>query len=429
MTPPATRQLKWADDQTLGAVRPTVRSLLEASPSYAKLPDDEKRELAAQMVKVASYMANPDGLAATELSEQGGVLMDTRAMASGAAPMMPDSVAGPDADQEAPAQALAEKEDPVTATKRRLSEKSAFAGEDFVPAAVEAGVEQFGELVKKVDFTKFVSGLIKGVFEAIVDSSIEQMRAYGDLLANVAKTIDQFAQDNISENNARDWLAESFPGELGIETSDTGFGFAEGDTPEPAPRLVASGDDPEATARAISERLGMAQPVTDLSDENQERKMVLAARLQMARGRQQLLASMVTLGINRIVVTDGLIHAKVVFDMRASDRATRRARASMFDRQKEASKSSFSAGYGSWYSPVSANVSAESSSEHVTTVQSSVDDTSESKAEVKARLTGEVRVNFKSDYFPMEKLANPQMIAAIQGNAIPPEQPAAIAPA
>ena len=41
------------------------------------------------------------------------------------------------------------------------------------------------------------------------------------------------------------------------------------------------------------------------------------------------------------------------------------------------------------------------------------------QAEIKAKLTGEVRVNFKSDYFPMEKLASPGMIASIQGNATP----------
>ena len=73
------------------------------------------------------------------------------------------------------------------------------------------------------------------------------------------------------------------------------------------------------------------------------------------------------------------------------------------------------------------------STEHVATVESSVDETSESKADVKAKLTGEVRVNFKSDYLPMEKLATPQMIAAIQGNAIPADpvgvaEPGAAAP-
>src|SRR5205085_10656291 len=30
--------------------------------------------------------------------------------------------------------------------------------------------------------------------------------------------------------------------------------------------------------------------------------------------------------------------------------------------------------------------------------------------------------SFKSDYFPMEKMASPEMIAAIQGNAKPPEK-------
>jgi hypothetical protein len=76
------------------------------------------------------------------------------------------------------------------------------------------------------------------------------------------------------------------------------------------------------------------------------------------------------------------------------------------------------------------DTSIETSSEHVATVQSAVDDTSESKAETKARLSGEVRVNFKSDYFPMEKMASPDMILAIQGNAKPldvnrPQPPAA----
>ena len=143
----------------------------------------------------------------------------------------------------------------------------------------------------------------------------------------------------------------------------------------------------------------------------------------MARGRQQLLSSMVLLGINRIVVTDGLINAKVVFDMRASDVAQRRARASMLDSTETKASVAMETGFSSWLSPASASVKSQASTEHVATVQSAVDESSESKADVKARLSGEVRVNFKSDYFPMEKLATPQMIAAIQGNATPAAQP------
>ena len=144
-----------------------------------------------------------------------------------------------------------------------------------------------------------------------------------------------------------------------------------------------------------------------------------------------MLSSMVLLGINRIVVTDGLINAKVVFDFRASDQANRRARASLYDSDESRNKNTTGGGFVMpWGGAASVNENEQS---HVTTVQSSVDENSESKAELKAKLTGEVRVNFKSDYFPMEKLASPGMIASIQGNATPfdpnPPRPGAPAPA
>jgi hypothetical protein len=137
----------------------------------------------------------------------------------------------------------------------------------------------------------------------------------------------------------------------------------------------------------------------------------------MARSRQQLLSSMVLLGINRIVVTDGAINAKVVFDLKASDQARRKARASLYDSQASMNRNTTAVG-GNWGWGAAGSVN-ENVQQHVTTVGSAVDETSESKAEVKAKLSGEVRVNFKSDYFPMEKLATPGMIAAIQGNSLP----------
>jgi hypothetical protein len=51
-------------------------------------------------------------------------------------------------------------------------------------------------LVDDVDFPAFVADLVKGVFGAIVDSSIRQIEAYGDLLKDVAKSIDEFAKDD-----------------------------------------------------------------------------------------------------------------------------------------------------------------------------------------------------------------------------------------
>jgi hypothetical protein len=370
--------------QTLEAVRPAVRDLLLSVPSYKQLSPEEQQKIASGMVKIVSYMANPSGALTAPISS---------------------------------AQA-----DAVEATKQRLAKAPGQVGQDFKAGAVEQGVQQFGELVKKVDFPNFVGGLIKNVFQAIVESSIEQMRAYGELVANVSKSVDEFAKDNITENNSRDWLTQKYPETLGVGTgSDSSF--ADGDTAAPAaPKLQPKGDNPEQALQAISKDLNLAKPVTDLSDEAEEARLVQGARLQMAKGRQQLLASMVMLGINRIVVTDGVINAKVIFDVRASDQAKRQATASMADRQTSSLTNKIHAEYSAWYSPVSASMDNEYKQDHIATVQSAVDDQSESKAEVKAQLTGEVRVNFKSDYFPMEKMASPQMIAAIQGNSKPPEK-------
>jgi len=128
---------------------------------------------------------------------------------------------------------------------------------------------------------------------------------------------------------------------------------------------------------------------------------------------------MVMLGINRIVVTDGAITAKVIFDMRAEDQAKRKYTAQMYDEESQKSKESMSTSFGGWYSPGSASASAEAEQAHVATVGSALDETSESKAEVKAKLSGEVRVNFKSDYLPLEKMATPEMMSVIQGNSTP----------
>lgn len=385
---------KWEDRETLSAVRPAVRDMLLGVPAFKHLSPEEQENIARTMVRVASYMANPDGVV-TENTPEGNSPVVARAQA-----------------------------DAIEATKERLSKAPGQVGTDFEAGAVREGVEQFGALVQKVDFPKFVGGLIQNVFQAIVDSSIQQMRAYGELLANVAKTVDEYARDNISENNARDWLSQKYPDALGVEFNTMSDAFADGQptAPQQTATLGAKGENPEQRLGEISKEVLLEKPVTDVSDPNEELRLVNAARLQMARGRQQLLASMVMMGINRIVVTDGLIHAKVIFDMRAQDSAQRKATASMMDRQKETSVSTMNVSYGGWMSPVDASYSRQDTTEHVATVQSAVEDTSESKAEVKAKLSGEVRVNFKSDYFPMEKMASPQMIAAIQGNSQPPEK-------
>lgn len=405
--------------EAFDAARPEVQRLLTAIPSFLNLPDDQRKEIAADTVRVLSYITDPNGVRSeiAEREARGELLPVSTGQA--VEPAAPAPLREP-----ATVRAL----DAVEDTKKALSRSPGFAGKDFKAGAVEQGVEQFGNMVQKVDFPAFVGGLIKNVFQAIVESSIEQMHAYGELIANVAKTTDQFMRENIGEAAGRDYLADAYPDALAINTDGNSSGFADGEQAPPAPaRLEATGEDPAVRLAEISRDMNINPPVTDLSDANAELRLVTAARLQMAKQRQQLLSSMVMLGINRIVITDGSINAKVVFDMRASDTAKREYKAQMHDRQSSSNTNTAKVGYGSWFSPVSASMSNVNTQAHVATVGSAVDESSESKAEVKAKLSGEVRVNFKSDYLPLDKMATPEMMSVIQGNSTPynPNQPSA----
>ena len=125
-------------------------------------------------------------------------------------------------------------------------------------AELPKGTDGSGQRVLEVSFPGFVADLMKGVFDAILKASIDQMKAFARLIAAVAKSLEQFRDQNISDNQARDFLTEQFP-DLKL-------------------------DPPKLKARPPARRL--------------------------ATSRQQLLATMVLMGINRVVVTDGRIRAR-----------------------------------------------------------------------------------------------------------------------
>lgn len=174
--------------QALARVRPAAREMLTRIPAFAQLTPEEQNQLAHDMVKVLAYIDDPNG-----------VIADV-----GAAPL-------------ARAQSNANEQ-----TRQNLSKSPGFAGKDFVAGAAEQGTEQFTNLVKSVDFPAFVGGLINNVFRVLVETSIEQMRAYGELVANVAKSVEDYMNENIGEGQGRDYLAQRFPDLLDLELDGEG---------------------------------------------------------------------------------------------------------------------------------------------------------------------------------------------------------------
>jgi hypothetical protein len=149
---------------------------------------------------------------------------------------------------------------------------------------------------------------------------------------------------------------------------------------------------------------------------------------------------MVLMGISRIVVTDGRIAAKVLFDFQARDNFKYRQSATKFDYDKTKTKTTSSGDYESDYQGGDSSYSYskdsgyegsrrdasyyskgtyKSTSEPVLTLASASSTSIDASITTKANLMGQVEVNFKSDYLPLEKMADSFQIARIQDAAKP----------
>ncbi len=391
---------KFSDAEVLNVARSKVRDMLMRSAAFQALPRDQQTSIARNTVEIVRYLAAPCGIPGPELAARAAAAQPPHA-----APLA-DS-----ADDEG----------------------------KFVAQGAREGAAVAGALLQAVNFPEFVSGLINGVFHSIVDSSIKQMEAYGKLVADVAKSLNQFRDENVSANQGRDYLVEQFPDTFDIDV-DTG---AEGG-PAPRVRLRDGVDETQALQRVNSLPIeGGPLKSLDLEDETTEGKLVQAARTQLATSRQQLLATMVLMGINRIIVTDGRISAKVLYDFSARDNFKFQRSATRFDysdqmrttevEQKEELNRGFerstegldtterNAGYY-------AKGLYQKTAEPVLKLVSASQQTTDATLATKASLAGQVEVNFKSETLPLEKMADSFQIGMIQNAAKPAERGRAPAP-
>jgi hypothetical protein len=356
-------------------VHTQVGALLAASPAFYDLPQERRHEMQRDLEKIAAYSA--------------ALVQDEWASAKrlGQTPVVHEHTT-----ITAPVDA--------TAATTLASQKKAVPADEFAPRAAGNVATITRDTLNAVAFPTFVADLIKGTFQAIVNASIQQMEAYGQLLSNVAKTVDQFMADNISDNNARDYLAGTYPGHFKVETSGEG-----------AKVVVRDGAD-DLPKPDFKTQFGLNSDV-DLDDDEVEKTLVPAARRSMARNRHSMLSTMVLMGINRIVVTSGRIRATMGFHIDAHDTGAASS-ASQFDFKHESTLSA-GGGLGSLFGGPSFE-----SKTSVAYVSSTKRDSNDS-LNVTTDLTGEVDLKFKSDYFPMERFAKPEMMALIQGHTPNPQ--------
>ena len=362
-----------------GVARLEVERMLRSTPAFHQLDRSTQAELAESMSKIADFLSN-------------------QPMVSQLAPVDLRQRLSPQGQQGAAG-----------------GQGSAPAGNAPIqpaqPQQNRGATARVGEVARAtlgaIDFPEFVSSLIKGTFQAIVDASIQQMEAYAELLKNVARTVDQFMEDNVTEDMAKDYLSDRYSN---VFTRDTSAG-------QPQFQVNSGGFQNEEMPSFLRD-MGFESP-DDIDDEAVQNVIIPQTRRTLAEQRQQTLATMVLMGINRVVVDDGEITAKLQFHIDASESMGIR-----FDNTKTTVGNMAGSAARNMYSGNAIMVNTSSMN-------------AQSDINVRADLTGQVKVKFRSETFPLERFADSAAIQFInqqatvpQPTAAPPgpEQPAQAAP-
>lgn len=250
--------------------------------------------------------------------------------------------------------------------------------------ATDAIGRRAGGLSDELDFPAFVASLVHGTFDAIVDTSIRQMESFADLVAAVAKPLDQFTEENVTPNQARDWLVDQHPQDVELTHDGSDFKLA------PKTRAKSGGEDGDEP-QAPGWLADYGQDGAELSPELLEEQILPQVREKVAKQRLQTLATMVLLGMNRVIVKDGSINARLRFRAAAADHAA----------VQYATSDDPNAGRGTeWGDRGSRTYDLPSTK--VSTVGVNV----QSDSDLKAELFGEVKINFASETVPLDRFVD-----------------------
>ena len=263
------------------------------------------------------------------------------------------------------------------------------ASEHFDPRATNAAAGTVQALRDAIDFPTFVTSLINGVFHSITSSNLSQITAIQDLLSNVTASSEGFAASNISDAQVQAWLTSRFP--FLTRGSDGTLRVApEADLSDQQPALMSSLD-------------ATAEEVATIDESELATTLLPLARRKMGRDRQQVMATLVMMGLQRVVVDDGRLHASMELQVDARS-AAEQMEASQFDTRTTAGVSA-SASAGPW--GASASVS--------TTVGYVRSDALHTQEEIAARagLRSSVDLTFRTEQVPLDRMADQQARQAI----------------
>lgn len=243
---------------------------------------------------------------------------------------------------------------------------------------IDQAGELAGEFVNEVDFPGFVKDLLKGVFDANLKVTLDQMTAYQQLLKTATASVSKFV-NAIDDTAAFGYLAENSSDEFSLDFGD--------ETEEDGSRKAV-----------LTDKDGNK---LDLGD-NELKARIMDAKIAMAKEQRAMLREVILMGVTRLVVEKGVVKAAVVFDIKASEKVKKNDKAALQQLKSKGGSLAVSGGLlGSLIGGPSGG-GTWSNRESKISVSSAK---SESSTDLAAKITGSVEINFKTDYFKLDNFA------------------------
>ncbi|TKD01185.1 hypothetical protein [Polyangium fumosum] len=269
-------------------------------------------------------------------------------------------------------------------------------------------------------FVDFTSGLVRNVFGTIVDSTMEQLEAYTELVASVSGSLEAYEQRTFPnlEGNTGDvikyianFIRPTF-GDAGWTTFSRAGAVYTPDTIKIDATKLADFKAHYAGVVVPVKFAGELSPIERTIYDNQ----VLTANNEMpaerlyaftlAKFRKELKASydklltILKLGMQKLVITEGRIATKITFHVSASESDAQQSSSATTDYTVQASNIGGSLSGSVLKRALGFQLGGARTKQSTTLKVNVVNEQKTAVTTLDAEIMGEVELKFRSDYFP-----------------------------
>ena len=342
--------------ETLNSVRYAVRNILEKTPSYQEASSELKKDIAEKMVSVSMMAAD-----------------------------------------------MIDEDMQLTNEIKRHQQPVAYslaAGDILGLQATRAAGRTIRDIREAIDFPGFVTDLINGVFQAISTSNIQQLQSFSDLLTNVTASSSSFASRNITVSDAAVWALQN-------------FNFLEPTEKDGQTSLKVKDDtDLSEHTNLLKEALDATESeIRNINGDDLMGTLIPLIRRKMGRDRQTILSTMIMMGLQRVVVDQGRMHASM--DLRVDTHSAAEERKQDREDFRFETSASGKIGIGAWGASAQIKTSIG--------IVKNTDQLTQEEIATRAGLQSSVDLLFHSEPVQLERIADGKSIETVRSRTLNPQ--------